>query len=195
MMREFQKELTRQRGFQGEAYTAFNQQLPMMGSEYAGTEMAKGQANREAAYAKAGATPLTIGHSMFSPNAVDQASAGMRGEARAKLGAYGDWRQQAGINSAHFQDTLNRISNFSQGWQQVEPYRMYDAQHSNDELAFWGQLIASIGGSSMNLAQSFGSNPPQSAWGGVTPSQYLGPSIQQGYDMDPSLMASIGGYV
>jgi len=189
MLKEFNKELQRQRGFQGEALTAFNQRLPGAGAETAQTQMATGQAEREKGYGQLAAQPISVGHSMFAPNAIDQASAAMRGTARAKLGSYGDWQHQQGIANTRFQDELNRVSNFSQGWQQVEPYRMNDAQHSHDELAFWGQLISSLGGGSMNLAQSFNKNPRGNA------TNYGSFSNQQGMDVSPELMSYIGGIV
>lgn len=195
MIREFQKELARQRGFQTEAWGQFNQRLPGAGAETARTQMATGQQEREKGYAATGATPVSIGHSMFSPTAIDQASAAMRGGLRAKLGSYGDWQHQQGMANTRFQDELNRISNFSSGWQQVEPYRMYDAQHSNDELAFWGQLISSIGGSSMNLASSFGGTPPSMGRGGSAIDWNFAPdAIAPDYLGDVNINPSLGGY-
>lgn len=193
MFKEFNKELQRQRGFQTEATTAFNQRLPGAGAETAQTQMAAGQADREKTYGQLAQQPISVGHSMFAPNAVDQASAGMRGTARAKLGSYGDWQHQQGLANTRFQDELNRVSNFSQGWQQVEPYRMNDAQHSHDELAFWGQLISSLGGSSMNIGQAFNMNPAGTGGGAGAMSNYNYGQNQM--DVDPNYMAALGGYV
>lgn len=84
----------------------------------------------------------------------------MVGGQRAALGGYQDWLQGQAINQLHTGQDIGQVGNFAAGTAQVFPYKMYQAQHSQDELAFWGSLIASIGGSAANYAQMFGGSGP-----------------------------------
>lgn len=154
MAKEFGKELKRQRGYQTEALGLFNPALGKQGVEQAKLDMSAAQAGRQQDYAQTQNIPVSVGGA-YAPTARDQASAQMTGGLRATNASYGDWMRMQKIRQDRLQEGLNRVSNFSQGTQQVYPYRLYDAQHSMDELAFWGQLISSLGGGSMNLATSF----------------------------------------
>lgn len=112
------------------------------------------------------------------PDAKAQAILGQNAGARAKLDSYGDWMNQQGLNMQHTQQGLDKISNFSRGDASVFPYRMWNAQHSQDELSFWGQLIQSAGGGASSFGQQGG--PPQQAMGGGGGAFSGGPNYQGG---------------
>lgn len=171
MFREFQKEIQRQGGYRNEAMASFGQWAPTLGAETAREQMGAGQANRMADYSRVGGQSLKQG---AGANARDAAYYNMTGANRAKLSSYGDWQSQQGIAGEREGQALNKISNFAGGDAQVFPYRMYKAQHSMDELAFWGQMIASIGGGSSNYSQLFsGPQTPQISGGaGVSLGMY-----------------------
>src|SRR5206468_2038209 len=82
------------------------------------------------------------------------------GMQRSKVGSVNDWQLDQMINRIRTQQDLDKISNFARGTSQIFPYRMYEAQHSMDELAFWGNLISSIGGGGGNMMSTFGGGGP-----------------------------------
>lgn len=152
MFRQFQRELQRQGAYRNEAMGSFNNWAPTLGAETARTEMGAGAANRMADYTRVGGQSLKQGG---GNDARDQAYFDMTGANRAKLSSYNDWQNRQAISGEREGQALAKISNFAGGDAQVFPYRMYQAQHSADELAFWGQMISSIGGGASNYAQLF----------------------------------------
>lgn len=147
MEKAFKGELTRQRGYRNEAFGVFEGAVPKYGVETAREEMGRGQEHREGLYNQVGATDFTASQpSGFGATGADQANLAMAGQARGKLGSYSDWQLDQMIRSIRTQDELNKINNFASGTAGVFPYRMYDAQHSGDSLAFAGDLLSSIGG-------------------------------------------------
>ncbi len=179
MDRALKKELMLQRGFQSDAWNAFQSHLPTLGAEQAQTDMGQGFDTRKNLYDSVGAIPIDTGHNPFAPTARDKAYGDMVGSQRAKLASYGEWMNTERARTTRTQDELNRISNFAQGWQQVYPYQLNDAAHSQDELAFWGQLISSIGGGAANYASLFGT---QNGGSGLQP-QNIDPSLAAGTDV------------
>jgi hypothetical protein len=157
MARQFAKELNRQAGFSNEATAVFNPAVQAMGVERARQFLGTGEAERNSAYADVARIPLLTG---YTAPLKDQAKLSMLGALRAKLGAYQDMSQQQNMGQMHAQQGINRIVDKAQGSAAVLPYLMDDAKHSSDELAFWGQLISSIGGQAMNTGALFG-GPPQ----------------------------------
>ena len=157
MARAFKRELERQRGYTNQAYDVFQPATARRGVETAREEIGKGRAKREAFYQKTASSPLGIGG---GPSDRDKAAYALAGANRGQLGGYSDWALDRMIDNIRTQDELNKITNFATGTAQVFPYRLYDAQHSQDELAFWGNLISSIGGSAANYGQLFGGGVP-----------------------------------
>jgi hypothetical protein len=155
---ELKRELQRQQGFRNEALDTFQTGLDNRSAETAETQIQAGADKRNAAFEQVGRQQFGLGK---QPNMStrDQALYKLKGMSRARLGGYSDWGLDQWINNLRTQDQLNKISNFAGGTAQVFPYRMDDAQHSMDELAFWGNLISSIGGSAANWAQMFGGSP------------------------------------
>jgi hypothetical protein len=153
MQKEFAKEMSRQRGFQSEAQSIWGPMVAGMGRESADAAIATGRAERNAAYA--GAAPLGATPAYTVPLR-DRLKTAMIGDLRAKLGGYQDWMFGQAQDVQHAQQGLNRVSDKAAGSSSVFPYRMNDAQHSWDELAFWGQLISSIGGSAPNFSGMMG---------------------------------------
>jgi hypothetical protein len=163
MYRAFESEMARQGQYRGQAVTSMNQYLPTLGSEQAGQDMAQGVTRRENAYATGRDQSLRQGAEHTSR---DDAYYDLTGHNRARMAAYGDWGLAQGIRGGREAQTLDKITNFAQGDSSVFPYRMYKAQHSMDQLAFFGQLISSLGGGSTSMGQNM-SQPPQ---GGQSPS-------------------------
>ncbi len=156
MAQQFQKELLQQQAFRNQGFGNVEQLLPQMGVEQARQDIAHGAQNREQFYAKnSGPMAAQVGGDQR-----DRASGVLAGKSRAQLGGYSDWALTKAIKMIRTQDQLNRLASFAQGSAQVFPYKMQDAQHSQDPLAGIGSLLSSIGGS----AGGFGSlvNKPQS---------------------------------
>jgi hypothetical protein len=140
---EFAREIQRQQRYRNEAFGTFQPSLRGRGVETAREQIGEGAQKREDFYGKVGETQFGVGG---GPNERDKALYGLLGKGRAQLGGYSDWALNQLISNIRTQDELNRISNFAGGTAQVFPYRMEEASHAGDELAFWGSLIASLGG-------------------------------------------------
>lgn len=155
MFQAFQAELARQHGYNDQAYGAFQQSLPGQGSEAAQTQIGAGQTQRESDYGQLeNSSLLAGGGGQAGGSATDKAALQLSGAARARVGGYGDWKVNQMIDSIRTKDTLDKISNFAGGTASVFPYRMYAAQHSQDELDMWGKAISSIGGGSFSPSAS-----------------------------------------
>ena len=147
MKSAFNNEMKLQRGYRNEGFGVLQNHFPTLGVETAREQMETGQARREGLYDQVGQQTFSATQpSGFGQSSADKASLGMTGKAKAKLGSYSDWQLDQMISRIRAQDELNRISNFSGGDAQVFPYKMYDAEHSADELAMIGSVISSLGG-------------------------------------------------
>lgn len=157
MFREFQNEINRQRGYQGQAWNIWQPAVANLGAEGAADAMGTGDLARLGLYGQVGNEALGQGASNNNEGFKRaQGALDLAGAARAKLGSYGDWMHGQGIAQERTGQDISKIGNFAQGTATVFPYRMYQAQHSMDELAFWGQMISSIGGGASNYASLFG---------------------------------------
>lgn len=198
MFKAYQDELKRQGAFQQQATGLFDQGLAKQGSEAAAGYRQRGAAQRESDYARVNATPLTYGP---GPTKEDQAYLSMMGQNRADLGSYSDMLNAQAINQLRTGQQLGRVSNYAAGQAGVFPYKMYQAQHSMDELMFWGNLISSMGGAASNMAQLYGVNTNLIGGGGGgggqlnqvmgDPSSFGGQAYPS--DISPG-MASLGFY-
>lgn len=162
---EFAREIQRQQRYRNEAFGTFQPSLITRGVETARDQIGEGSQKRQDFYGKVGETKLGIGG---GPNERDKQLYGLLGKGRADLGGYSDWALNQMVSNIRTQDELNRISNFAGGTAQVFPYKMEEAGHAGDELAFWGSLIASLGGGAGSFVKSGAQAGP--AWS----SQYPG---------------------
>jgi hypothetical protein len=185
-----QAEINRQSRFRQEGLSVLTPAIVAMGVENARKLMTEGEQGRQKMYETVGNVPFGL----FTPTLVDQTKLKLLGDLRAKLGGYADWQNQQGIDQLHTQQQLNRIFDKSAGQSALFPYRMNDAQHSWDELAFWGQLIQSIGGSAGNWQQAFGQGPQgmgttqfSPGFGGMTIQQPGSTFVWTNASMDPTL--------
>jgi hypothetical protein len=197
MFSEFQKELTRQGSYRAQAYTGWEDFLPQLGADQARDTMAKAAATREGSYADLANLPGTQ-YGGGPTESRDRAYFDITGRNRAKLSAYSDWINSRNIGQQREQQGLTKIANFAQGTASVFPYREYQAQHSWDELAFWGQLISSIGGTATNYGQLFGGAPSPYPPGGGTPStamNFTGQYPDSSAFNDPQTMAMIAATI
>lgn len=150
-----QRELQRQRGYSNEALSTYDQFLPSQGAESAMESVQKGADTRKAL--DKFLLSLQMGpNGQGAMQGRDLSQLRLRGNARATLGGYSDWALDRLLKQIRTQNDLNKISNFAAGTASIFPYRMYDAQHSQDELAFWGQLIQSVGGGGGSFGSAFG---------------------------------------
>jgi hypothetical protein len=175
MFQAFEKELKKQGGYRGQAFTGLGQYLPSLGVETAQQQMQQGAQQRVQDYGAA-RVPMGFGE---GPTPRDLSYLDMVGQNRAKLSSYGDWGTQQALGRSRYEEGLRRIEDTARGSLNVFPYEMYKAQHSMDELAFWGNLISSVGGSAGSWQSLFGTGP-QGAGAPTQPSQNLY-DLPQGY--------------
>jgi len=150
MQKAFSDEMARQAAYQRQGTGAFTQGLMGATPGVVQQQLGQGAQNREQQYARINQAPLGFG---MQTTPRDQANAALLGQGRAQQGAYSDMGLQQMINQLNTQRQLNQISNFAKGTAGVFPYRMYEAQHSMDDLAMIGAAISSIGGGAANYAQ------------------------------------------
>lgn len=153
MQRQLNKELERQARYQQQAFGGFEGYVPSLGVETARQQLKKGVDRRLAEYAVLKDTPLDTEQAPAVTAARDSAYYDLAGNSRAKYGSYADWQLEQAIARIRQQNELNKISDFSRGTASVFPYKMYDAQHSEDGLNFLGSAISSLGGAAANWAQ------------------------------------------
>lgn len=185
----FKREIGRQNAFRNEAFGVFQPSVQLRGSEEALKQRDIGAGKRMGAYEDIGQTRFGTG----GPSEGDQIAYGLAGQNRAKLGGWSDWALNQMISNIRTQDELNRISDWARGAQSLFPLRMYNAQHSGDELAFWGSLISSLGGGAGSFLSSnqggspaggyFQQNPNQGYYGGM-----------QGFDAGQGFGQQFAGY-
>ncbi len=189
MQQAFEREQTKQSGFQNQALGAFQPEVQQRGVETAREQIAQGSQNRQNFYGQLASAPLALGS---GPSARDRAAYSLAGTARGNLGGYSDWALQQMIHGIRTQDVLNKISNFAGGEAKVFPYRMYDAQHSADQLAAIGNLISSIGGTAGSWTSLMSGGYPTG--GGQMPQYQFQPptyGLPQGNQQDRN--AGLGG--
>lgn len=183
----FADEGRRQRNFSGQEWQTFMPELGRMGIENANTELGQGAAQRMAAYGSANGAPLIAGQGMGT--AGDQARLALEGQARAQMGSYSDYSLNQQIDKIRTQQALNQISQQAQGSAQMLPYRMYQAQHSQDVLDFIGKAISSIGSGGSPMTTS---GPPGGGQGGGFGMNGVGgmdfKGVQGGYDYNMPMM-------
>lgn len=185
MQDAFKAEAQRQTGYANQAMDVFNKRLQYAGADYANKFLARDTASREKGYGDLNKTPLSVNTTPYSGGrgGADTAYINMRGAQRAKLGAYGDYLGRQKIQTGETARELNPIINFAKGTAGVFPYRMYEAQHSMDDMAAIGAALSSLGGGSGgNIGQSLSSSPP----GGYGQGTY--------YPYGGAYGASLGGY-
>lgn len=157
MEQALQAEMTKQHRLQNMGVYQLRSYLPSLSAENATKQLGQASTTRQAQYKAANATPLAPGANM---SAADMAQLQLGGQQRANLGAYGDYLTNQSLASNRMQDIISRLGSRALGLQNVFPYTMDAAQHSQDLLAAIGSSIASIGGSGVNYQQLFGKQRP-----------------------------------
>lgn len=150
MKRQFDKELINQGKYQEGSRAAWQGDIPTHGSEQANVDLAKGEKQRLEGYDKVKNVSLAPGQQLSNAGSLNFEQ---RAGARAKLRAYSNWELEKMMRDLQLRAKLQKIANFSQGDAAVFPAVMQDAQHSQDQLAFWGKLIGSVGGTAANFGQ------------------------------------------
>ena len=162
-----QREINRQQEFRNQGFDKFQSGLAGQSAEQANIDISKGADTREALYNFVNSLSTRPGQD--SPTGRDLAHLKLRGKARGRLGGYSDWALSRLIRNIRTQDELNKISNFAGGTASVFPARMDAAQHSNDELAFWGQLLGAggqgLGGGGLSSLFGGGKQPTSVSMG------------------------------
>jgi hypothetical protein len=170
MGKVYEREIVQQNKIRNQALgNVFQPALQTRGVEQARSDIATGRGEREASYEDLGNVDFTGGQQ--APGGEDPrglANFELMGNLRAQLGAYSDWGLENLIRQIRSQEQLNRLSDTSRGRASTFPARMYDAQHSADQLAMVGNLISSVGGGAQGWGELFGlgQNPtPQKDYG------------------------------
>lgn len=175
MQKAYQDEINRQGQYSDQAMGNFNTALPGYSAESATKQMGENAQGRLQQYG--GTNDVPLGYSLKGSQPLGRgvnAAADVTGRARANLGAYSDWSHNTGINQINQARVLNQILSFAKGTAGVFPYRMYGAQHSNDDLAMVGQAISSIGGGSANYGQTLNTMPQGRGSGGMNSNNVIG---------------------
>lgn len=189
MQQAFNTEMQQQGRYGQQAYGTLLSSLPSQGADAANTAINEGAENRTSQYSTLLNTPLFAnqGAGNSSPYAAtDRAALDLQGAARAKVGGMSDWQLNNAINNIKTNEAL-RVNFRASGNAQVFPYQMYQAQHSQDELAFWGEVLKSIGGSGSATPGSGGAQPyPNSSnpnsFNAPNQSPLAGPDVGEGMD-------------
>ncbi len=158
MQEAYKDEAIRQGRYSSQALGAFNKNLPNYSAPAAQQAMQTGATDRMAKYGMVEGVPLTLTKQFGMPQLTSDYGK-LTGQNRANLGAYGDWQHQLGVKDLDQQRLLAQILNFAKGTASVFPYTMYQAQHSNDDLAALGQMIASLGGATSDFASLYNTTP------------------------------------
>lgn len=187
MAQTFQKEQDLQNRYQVQAFGNHQQLVPTQGVETARQDLAAGKERRVGEYNRLNENRLGGGPA----NARDQQAFALSGNARANLGSYSDWQLNNAIRRIRSADRLNRIVFNASEDAGVFPYRMFDAQHSADDLAALGQLAASAGGATTAFGSLYGAQPKGGLTDGANGAQYGGP----GYDFNNGYSGQFGGQV
>ena len=155
MARAFQAEMAQQNAFRQQGMQQFQQGLAGQGYQSAQQLMQQGAQNRMNTYGSLAGAPMgfSVSEQGSKSGARDAATVQQAGQARANLGAYGDWQQQAGVNSLVTQRLLNQLASTASGQASLYPYQMYQAQHEWDPLAMAGAAISGLGGAAGNYMQ------------------------------------------
>lgn len=153
------REMMNQNRYRNQSFGLWQPAVQQQGVEQAQLDLQQGRDRRMDAYNQMGQTQLGINDQTSQRG---QIAGQLQGQNRAALGAYSDWKLNDMIRKIRLQDELNKISNFSAGDASVFPGLMSDAQHSQDELAMWGKIIAGLGGA----ASGFGAMNPTAGGGG-----------------------------
>lgn len=91
------------------------------------------------------------------------------GGAQARLGGYEDWGLKQNIKNRQASEQIGVQANLSKGSASVLPFEVAAAQHSNDELSGWGQLVSALGSvAMMGAASGMGAPLAQTASPAIT---------------------------
>lgn len=195
MNSQFSKQMQTQNMFRNQGMGLFGQYAPTLSSEQAGTDMAKGAANRVQNYSDIQAKPVGLDG---TGDAATNAQLALQGQQRARLGSYGDWQSDQSGRASDFQTQANRIASRAGGSASVFPYQMGRAQHSMDWLNMLGEMVKGAGGGAANfsmLNQQDQGLPTQQQYGamqsgyGPVSSQFANGLYQQQYGQQPSIQS------
>lgn len=197
MQQAFNEEIAQQLGLSEQGYGQWMAGLPGQGRAAADSAMDTGAANARMTYKGINDRPLLANSGDASMYAsTDRAAIDQAGAASSRFSGMSDWQINKMINDIKTNDAINRINFRSQGLASLFPYKMYNAQHSQDELDFWGKTISSIGNSGAGAALSTSSPPTQSQMQGASNPMLLdGGTGVQSPTFNPSLYKTGGtGY-
>lgn len=187
MQQAFNQEMRQQLGLSSQAYGQWMAGLPGQSEASAENSINAGAKKAQTLYGGINSTPLLANGGDTSPYAsTDRAAIQQSGVASSKLSGLSDWGINKMINDIKTNDAINRINFRSQGLASLFPYKMYNAQHSQDELNFWGKAISSIGGGGAplntdspppSMAEMKGASNPTLLDGGTGQAPYFDPSL------------------
>lgn len=150
--RKTRQELLRQKGFQQKGQEEFAASLGKSGSDVAKKQIDQGTEAVTAAQQQAGAVPISASQATSvdsQPQNVHQQAennyVSQQGNARAQLGGYSDWQLDQWIKNVRAQQQLSQIGNFAHGSQNVLPFELQSAMHSQDDMQAAGTGLGALG--------------------------------------------------
>jgi hypothetical protein len=158
MNQQAQEELSRQKGYRGQADVEFQKSLGKSGVVEARKEIGTGTQNLMDAYKSVQQIPVTLPGTPTSPSArsVEDVGTGMMNMrsdvARAKLGGYSEFDIQQMIKNVRAQQNLGLIGTSARMSAGVSPYEIQAAGRSAEGLRGAGSLISTLG----SLASVYG---------------------------------------
>lgn len=200
--RKTQQELQRQRGFQQQGKQQFAASLGKSGSDVAQKQIDTGTQQHLAEYQKAQALPTAISQ----PTQLDQPSqnlhqqaesayVGQQGQARAQLGGYSEWDLQQWIKNLRAQQQLGQVQNFARGSQNVLPYELEQAQHSQDTMQGIGTGLSALGALGGGVSGIWGAANAAKAAAAAAQAGQVASASEPFLAYYPSLVGSLGGVV
>lgn len=159
MIDAYREEQGRQQKFRQQGKETFDTGLQGLGSKAFLENYGTGASGRKGLYSALGAPSSSVKPMPLANLQREQAAASLAGTSQANLGGYNDALLSYGLREQELRRALNQLSNFAGGVASVYPYRMYDAQHSQDQLAQIGATIASMGKAAPAAYSAYGALP------------------------------------
>lgn len=174
-------ELARQSEYQRKALREFQASLEQSTPEVAQQQMATGEQERNADYAKTRSVPLTEAKTPFaasvSQRLMSPTSSGAQDRlsdaARARMAGYTEWDLQQAIKNLHADQAINQIGNFSRGSSFLLPLDLQSASHAGASWGAAGSLLGAAG----NLGMTYGASHPSAPTATMT-SSWQGPTSE-----------------
>lgn len=163
-------QMAKQKQYQQEAASVYQKNLQRQGEAPATANVQKGANQALQRYQQVQNVPLSLG-AVNAPKITTQADKGvttarqgMSNEQQAALQGYGDWLQGLQLGNVEAGRGLGLVGNMAQGWANLLPSQLQDAQQSYAGLESLGGLMQGAGSAlgMWNATQPLGASTPLS---------------------------------